>query len=155
MFAWFAKLPIILKAVLVFTFVILASGVTVGGIMFSDGFFTNGPGTGPAGYGMPDVPGAAAAGDPTTSAPAKAPKKIIVVRPSASAPAAPPSSAAPQNSTLSLVSQYYTLINGGHFDTAWTYLSPAVQAQLGPFASWADGYSGSAATTLTEPISTS
>ena len=80
--------------------------------------------------------------------------KIIIRRPAASPVASSPAAAAHQNTPLSLVSQYYTLINGGHFDTAWTYLSPALQAQLGPFASWADGYSGSAATTLTEPIST-
>ena len=70
-------------------------------------------------------------------------------------PVATPAPAVAHNTPLSLVSQYYTLINGGHFDMAWRYLSPAVQAQLGPFASWADGYSGSAATTLTEPIRTS
>jgi hypothetical protein len=147
MLTWFKALPFVVKLILVIPLVLLASGVTAMGVMFSDGFFTNGPGTGPAGYGLPDVPGAAAAGDPTTAPPK--PHKVTVVRPPASAPAVA------HNTPLSLVSQYYTLINGGHFDMAWTYLSPAVQAQLGPFASWADGYSGSAATTLVEPIRTS
>ena len=62
-----------------------------------------------------------------------------MTRPVTSSPAAVPA----QNTPLSLVSQYYTLINGGSYSEAWNYLSPAVQDQLGPYASWADGYAGS------------
>ena len=73
MIAWFKALPGFVKIVLIVVAVALASGITYGG-MFGDGFSTNGPGTGPAGYGMPAVPGAAAAGDPS-AAPCTRPRR--------------------------------------------------------------------------------
>ena len=62
-------------------------------------------------------------------------------------PATAPSVPA-QNSPWSLVSEYYTTINAGDYSEAWLYLSPAEQSALGPYSSWAAGYSGSQ-TTLT------
>ena len=143
MIAWIKALPVIAKVVLIVVLVALASGITYGG-MFGDGFFTQGPT--PTGA----IPSAQAAGDPTHAAvPAKAPK-IVVKRPVAARPAASsPSPQLTENSPMSLVSGYYTLINGGNYSEAWPYLSPAVQDQLGPYSTWAAGYAGSD-TTLTQ-----
>ncbi|MDA0168355.1 hypothetical protein OJ998_04585 [Solirubrobacter taibaiensis] len=59
--------------------------------------------------------------------------------PNASAPAEPaPVSQA--DSAKRFVRGYYADLNAQRFDEAWAQLSPAVQANLGPYARWKAGY---------------
>jgi len=138
---WIKGLSVFGKVVLVLVLVTLAAAVSAGGWFADSAFLGAGP-NGPSGLSGPT---AQAAGDPTATH--KAPKIKITARPvpTASSPAAEPT----ENSPMSLVSGYYTLINGGNYSEAWPYLSPAVQDQLGPYSSWAAGYAGSD-TTLTQ-----
>jgi hypothetical protein len=62
----------------------------------------------------------------------------------------PPRKAEPQEPELALqpigqraadfVREYYALLNRRDFDSAWARLSPGLQAQLGPQATWEAGY---------------
>ena len=59
--------------------------------------------------------------------------------PPASAPAEP-SPVSQADSAKRFVRDYYADLNAQRFDEAWAQLSPAVQANLGPYARWKAGY---------------
>lgn len=72
---------------------------------------------------------------PEPVAPAEAPADA----PNATATAEPPP--VPQaDSAKRFVRDYYADLNAQRFDEAWAQLSPAVQANLGPYARWKAGY---------------
>lgn len=46
----------------------------------------------------------------------------------------------PAQEAEAVVRRYYRAINHGAYSTAWAQLAPALQAELGGFATWMDGY---------------
>ncbi len=67
----------------------------------------------------------------------------VTVTESASAakiPSTKPTSRSPAEKAEATVRRYYKEINRGVFSIAWPLLSPTLQAELGGFAAWRDGY---------------
>jgi hypothetical protein len=81
------------------------------------------------------TPEASPEATPEPVAPSEAPADT----PDATATAEP--SPVPQaDSATGFVRDYYADLNAQRFDEAWAQLSPAVQANLGPYARWKAGY---------------
>ena len=88
--------------------------------------------TAPAADDDPGTPSDDAPDTPTATAPRDD-------SPPASAPAEP-SPVSQADSAKRFVRDYYADLNAQRFDEAWAQLSPAVQANLGPYARWKAGY---------------
>jgi hypothetical protein len=96
----------------------------------------------------------AAAARAAASRQAEADQSAIAKRAAAVASAVPtpaPAYTPPvQTDPWAVLSEYYGNIESGNYSAAWNLLSPSMQAQLGPYASWATGYSDTGEQTLNE-----
>ena len=77
------------------------------------------------------TPSKVAPAEAAVQAPADTPKPTVTAQPS-------PMSQA--DSAKRFVRSYYADLNAQRFDEAWAQLSPAVRANLGPYARWKAGY---------------
>ncbi len=83
----------------------------------------------------------APAADDDPAAPSDdAPDPPTATAPRDDSPPGEPSPVSPADSAKRFVRDYYADLNAQRFDEAWAQLSPAVQANLGPYARWKAGY---------------